>query len=644
MKIIKNLLPLVVGFNFCAAFSQSPGGVTSGLQLWVKSDQGTTISGGDFLDSWTYVNDGSKSYTSFGTDRPSLVSNVINFKPSVRFTGGIKFMDGPTGTDAPIPAGDDEYSVIVVWLSNSVTSFQRVFSQRSGTGFSNDAFSLSTWDNGLYGPEFAVSPWYHTQIRSYAASTWNISQSNLLDAATSDLELFDDRNISSGGLILDTDIETSNGAGRRDVSTLYHRIGEIVPPDNGQNLNGDIAEIIVYDRSISGTERNQIFSYLALKYGVTLHIDLLSSTPTTVWNATANSSYDNAVFGLGRDDASGLSITQSNSILTGSGDGTGQSGAGNIVLSNPSSLDNGDYLVIGNDNGSLTEEIAAADVPSVASGSNRLPREWKVQHTGNVGTISLAIDLNGISLAETGTVANIRLMVDEDGDGEFNDGDGVRFYVPSSVTGGIATFENIVLNDGEVFTLITFLQGVILPVTWVDFNAKQIQKDVRLTWKVDHNASASHYEIEFSSDGINFTRIGEVQNNPETKVYEFIHPKVLKGTNFYRIRQFDLDGKATLSTTVSLKVDSPDFVVQLINSPVRNNRNAELLINSLKSGKSTIEILTVNGVLLSTKQAVINPGSNRVSLGSMANVQAGYYFVRITMDDHSIQTIPLLKQ
>jgi hypothetical protein len=186
-------------------------------------------------------------------------------------------------------------------------------------------------------------------------------------------------------------------------------------------LSGDIAEIIVYDGPVSGTDRNQIFSYLALKYGITLPISLVTSgaSPVTVWDATANATYNNDVFGIGRDNTSHLLISSSNSISTGSGNGTGQSGEANIVISNPSTLTTDrNFMLIGNDNASLVE--STTEVPSTAVGSKRLPREWKVQHTGNVGNFSFTFDFTGIATSGTiGNTAHFRLMVDRDGDGDF---------------------------------------------------------------------------------------------------------------------------------------------------------------------------------------------------------------------------------
>jgi hypothetical protein len=643
MKIKFYALSLVSLTLAVTIAAQTPGGVSPNLTLWVKSDAGTATTG-SLLDTWTYVNDGTKSFTATGADRPSLVSSVINFKPSVQFGGGVRFMDGPTGANAPIAAGDDSYTVLVVWQSNTNSAFQRVWSQRSILGFANDACAFSTWDGsapgpGVYGDETATAPFSHTIQRGYSVSTWNISQLNLLNQATGDLEIVDDRNISSGITTLNTDPGgTPNGAALRAISTTVHRIG--ASHDGSGPLNGDIAEIIVYDRSINGAERNRIFSYLAMKYGITIKTNLLSSAGVTVWNAAANSTYNNAVFGLSRDNGasgSGLLVNQSNSIETGSGNGTGQNAEGNIVLSNPSSLDDLDFLQIGNDNAALTESVSL-DVPVTATGSKRLAREWKVQHTGNVGTFDMTMDFNGLTISATGSI-QLRLMVDEDGDGDFTTGT-VRFYTPFPYAGGIASFTNVTLNNNEVFTFITQTAGILLPVTWKNFSAKQLNNDVRLDWKVENNANASHYEIEHSSDGTTFERIGTVSNITNDVTYEFLHRGVLSGVHFYRIRQFDFDGKNTYSKIVSVAIKTPDFITYILNNPVMNS-SADVVIKAAKPGMALVELWSANGAKLSTKQQTITAGSTVVPV-DMRSVQPGNYLIRLTVGD-IVQTVQFVK-
>ena len=604
-----------------------PGGISSNLTLWVKSDFGTSSTGG-FVNSWGYVNN-ANNFTAAGGLRPALTVNALNFKPGITFSGA-QAMDGPSGVNVPITPGNDAYTVFAVWRSNTVSAFQRLWSQGNFPDNTAEKFSLATWNDGRYGDELGWTPFDQAIQRTYTINTWNISQINLLNTAVSDFELTDDRNISTAPDIRNTDPTATDGAALRNIGSDYTRIGNSwagSPFDT--YFNGDISEIIVYNGHLTTAERDFIFSYLAVKYGITLKTNLISSFNTLVWDATTNAAYNNAVFGLALDISTGLLVTQSNSIETGTGDGTGQPGKANIVLSNPDNLTTDEtYLIIGNDNGSLAE-TASLDLPVQGAGSLRLGREWKVQATNDAGNISLSVDLTGLSY--TGTVPdNFRLMVDEDGDGDFTTGV-TRFYTPGSVGSNIVSFGNVKLLDGEVFALITST-GPLLPVTWKSFTAGLVNGGISLNWAVENNVEGKTFEIEHSSDGKNFSKAGEVANKKEIQSYKFMYNTATAGIHYFRIRQVDLDGKAIYSKVVSVLVKGNSaYTIRLLNNPIRNNY-AEFEIMATKPGKATIELWSSAGAKITSQQQAVGQGTSRVRI-PMDRAAAGNYIVKLQIGD-----------
>ena len=77
---------------------------------------------------------------------------------------------------------------------------------------------------------------------------------------------------------------------------------------------GDIQEIIILSGTVNQIDNQRIMSYLAIKYGQTLgnsQPNLFNSGNDTVWSTNRNTGYTNYVFGIGRDDATGLYQKQS---------------------------------------------------------------------------------------------------------------------------------------------------------------------------------------------------------------------------------------------------------------------------------------------------------------------------------------------
>lgn len=94
---------------------------------------------------------------------------------------------------------------------------------------------------------------------------------------------------------------------------------------------------------------------------------------------------------------------------------------------------------------------------------------------------------------------------------------------------------------------------VILPVNFVDFYGKlQSDQTVKLNWIAETDADHDHFEVERSANGINFTMIGY---GPSTEPYHFTDVQPLKGKNYYRIKQVDIDGTITYSKTILIQVE-----------------------------------------------------------------------------------------
>ena len=101
--------------------------------------------------------------------------------------------------------------------------------------------------------------------------------------------------------------------GKRSISNsnAFFEIGK-ANLQNGSS-NGNIAELIVYDRLLSRKQRNKIESYLSIKYGISLPLDAkyYNSQGEAIWTPSQHGEFVHNVTGIGRDDESGLLQKQS---------------------------------------------------------------------------------------------------------------------------------------------------------------------------------------------------------------------------------------------------------------------------------------------------------------------------------------------
>ncbi len=112
--------------------------------------------------------------------------------------------------------------------------------------------------------------------------------------------------------------------------------------------------------------------------------------------------------------------------------------------------------------------------------------------------------------------------------------------------------DETVLVEWEVFPG-TGTGCVALPIELIDFTAVESSKGIQLDWSTATEQNNSHFEIEFSTSGGGFKSIGEVkgfENSSEVKEYVFVHDSYEGGSNYYRLRQVDLDGRFSYSPIV----------------------------------------------------------------------------------------------
>lgn len=91
---------------------------------------------------------------------------------------------------------------------------------------------------------------------------------------------------------------------------------EKLPPEE---FKGNISEILVYNRVLSGKETQKVASYLAIKYGISLSQydfkNYLNSQGETIWDIDKHKGFESSITGIGRDDASGLLQPKSSNMI-----------------------------------------------------------------------------------------------------------------------------------------------------------------------------------------------------------------------------------------------------------------------------------------------------------------------------------------
>ena len=167
---------------------------------------------------------------------------------------------------------------------------------------------------------------------------------------------------------------------------------------------------------------------------------------------------------------------------------------------------------------------------------------------------------------------------------------------------------------------------MILPVTWPGpLTAAKAGDKVLLTWTVAHQRHNEQFIIEHSPDGMDFRPAGTLSaagDQPAEMRYHFLHTSPVTGTNYYRIKQVDQDGRFEYSNIASVLFDQARLI--LYPNPVRKH----LTVSTPRFFHPTaLEIRDLTGQLV--QRAPLRSGT-AVQTIDVSVLPPGTYFVNDT--------------
>lgn len=226
----------------------------------------------------------------------------------------------------------------------------------------------------------------------------------------------------------------------------------------------------------------------------------------------------------------------------------------------------------------------------------------------------------------------------------YPDGPGtVQIVVPTRST--IGTFYGLTSNFTNGFSgLGAGTPGAALPVTWYKFTGMRRGTINVLEWSTASEENNKGFFIERSFNNNDFTEIGFVAskgygNSAHLLSYEYADRSVPRGDAFYRLKQVDLNGRASWSKTILIKANEGAQSAVLINNPIRNRM---IQLNWMNSTNKMVQIKLVDlagRTHQSWKFTSLAPGN--VTLSLPATTSTGGYFLQIEQENGR-QTIKCL--
>jgi hypothetical protein len=228
-----------------------------GCQIWFMADDGVETNASGNVTTWLDRSGNGRNASNATADQqPALQPNAQNSLPAVRFDGA----GDRLSYNGTFLAGTD-YTVFIVEgrRDNSVN-----WILRGSAGGSDNNINLNigyrdntTFSHAQYGNDYDMS------VAGFTAQQFNVF--------TVDCGIDQKHTWRNGALL----------GSKNDSTKLVSYAGATIGGNGG--YNGDIAEVIIYNRTLSAAEMAAVHLYLEAKYAIAIEVDDAAAMSASVW-------------------------------------------------------------------------------------------------------------------------------------------------------------------------------------------------------------------------------------------------------------------------------------------------------------------------------------------------------------------------
>lgn len=184
----------------------------------------------------------------------------------------------------------------------------------------------------------------------------------------------------------------------------------------------------------------------------------------------------------------------------------------------------------------------------------------------------------------------------------------------------------------------------ILPVSLQLWNGVYRNEKTFLNWQTDRGVNFSHFVVERSSDGVHYLSLGQVQASTAaalTLQYSFTDLAPAGGTNYYRLKMVDNDGRYGYSGIITIRTNVQGFNVAVSPNPFTDN--VVLTIESTTDEPVMLRVFNKDGKLVWRKSTSVSAGTNVQYFSDLQSLSKGVYFIKVNKQ-HAEASVKLLKQ
>lgn len=291
-----------------------------------------------------------------------------------------------------------------------------------------------------------------------------------------------------------------------------------------------------------------------------------------------------------------------------------------------STFQNGDVCVSGNGN-----------IYALANDGGGVTQIFIGAPNGNSTTFNKQLDLvDNNNTAFSGTVNGVAF--DVLGSLYISTGSGLYFIDQNTVNGPAATVGCFLVQA------VTGLQDLasnffptqsLLPAKLLSFAASYKNQNTLLKWDVESLQNFSHFEVERSSNGVDFGSVAAKQpvgNPADRATYQHTdNLAAVSGTAFYyRLKLIDLDGRFTYSNVILVRKEEKAITgIKISPNPVLGNATTTVRFEAAANITVDFKVVDLTGRIVLAQQNAVTEGTNSINIANLNRLQPGMYILQM---------------
>ena len=370
-------------------------------------------------------------------------------------------------------------------------------------------------------------------------------------------------------------------------------------------------------------------------------------------NSSGNIEWQNCMGGSDVDIAQSIQqTTDGGYIVAGTSSSTDGDAAGNspdteywVVKLNNSGIIQWQKKIGGTNNDPGSSPNQAAQSIQQTSDGGYIVTGWSNTNGGDVTGNHGGYDYWAVKLNGTGTIEWQKSLG--------GSGDEFPFAIHQTVDGGYILAGQSNSHDNDVsgnhdgtnavrdFWVVKLSPDAVLPLRLISFTGILENNSTKLNWKTTNEINTKDFIVEKSADAVSFSTTGKVNAQTSSAIihsYIYSDNTLSPGSNYYRLKMEDLDGRFTYSKVV--RINNNDRY-EIIIAPNPALTDATISFNLRQKQKARISIYDIAGRLVKIlADAELQAGTHKLSWDAKDNkgnnVAAGIYILRVSTKGYDV--------